>query len=457
MSVVLQSKPMRFFRHFVASTTVKPAGLQSRGFGGANAPTLVLVALLLLLTCTLGCEKQSAAARDEERKADPIAVTVTPAIVAPVQRTVEITGTLFGDEEATVSAKVPGRIVSVLRDVGDRIAAAQPLAQIDQTDYELAVAQKQMAMQASLAKLGLADMPDESFDLNKVPTVERARLQSANAEAKFNRGRQLFEQKPPLISEQDFADLKTAFEVAKSNYEVELLTARSLLADARAARSDLQLESQKLRDTTVRAPEAAATTQSLTKPAAEQYAVATRMVSIGEYVREGTPLFRLVADNPVKYRAQVPEKFLSQVKTGQAVRVQVAAYPEIFEGAVSRISPQVDRTSRTFEVEMLLPNPSGKLQPGSFATGHILTRVQENVTLVPLNAVVTFAGVTKVYTVENDKAVEKNIEPGQRVGDDIEVLNGLSGAVPVVIEGKNRLATGTPVTITVATQPATRP
>jgi multidrug efflux pump subunit AcrA (membrane-fusion protein) len=415
----------------------------------------------VIVSSGVACNRVDAdAAAKDQRKQDPIAVTVTPAIVAPIQRTVEITGTLFGDEEATVSAKVPGRIVGILRDVGDRIAAAQPLAQIDKTDYELAVAQKQMAMQASLAKLGLADMPDESFDLNKVPTVERARLQSANAEAKYNRGRKIFEQNPPGISEQDFADLKTAFEVAKSNYEVELLTARSLLADARAARSDLQLELQKLRDTTVRAPEAAATTQSLTKPApaaAEQYAVATRMVSIGEYVREGTPLFRLVADNPVKYRAQVPEKFLSQVKAGQPVRVQVAAYPEIFEGAVSRISPQVDRTSRTFEVEMLLPNPSGKLQPGSFATGHILTRVQENVTLVPTSAVVTFAGVTKVYMVENDKAVEKNIEPGQRVGDNIEVLNGLSGAVPVVIEGKNRLATGTPVTVTAATQPATRP
>ena len=436
MSVVLQSKPMQFFRQFVA-----------------------IVMLAGVLVCSaIGCNRDDAnAARNDQRTQDPIAVTVAPAIVAPVQRTVEITGTLFGDEEANVSAKVPGRIVSILHDVGDRIAAAQPLAQIDKTDYELAVAQKQMAMQASLAKLGLAEMPDETFDLNKVPTVERARLQTANAEAKYNRGRKIFEQNPPGISEQDYADLKTAFEVAKSNYEVELLTARALLADARAARSDLHLESQRLRDTTIRAPEAAPTTQSLTKPAPEQYAVATRMVSIGEYVREGTPLFRLVADNPVKYRAQVPEKFLSQVKTGQAVRVQVAAYPEIFEGAVSRISPQVDRTSRTFEVEMLLPNPTGKLQPGSFATGHVLTRVEENVTLVPINALVTFAGVTKVYTVENDKAVETKIETGQRVGNNVEVLSGLSGAVPVVIEGKNRLATGTPVTIAAATQPATRP
>jgi RND family efflux transporter MFP subunit len=422
---------------------------------------VVLAALVMLTVAAgLGCDRDAAAKRAEERAADPIPVTVAASVVAPVQRSVEVTGTLFGDEEATVSAKVAGRIVAILRDVGDRTAAGEPLAQIDKTDYELAVAQKQMAMQASLAKLGLAEMPDASFDLNKVPTVERARLQTANAEQKLNRAQKIFQQDPPGISEQDFADLKTAFEVARSNYEVELLTARSLLADARAARSDLQLESQRLRDTTIRAPQAVATTQATQAPqgkeklAPEQYAVATRMVSIGEYVREGTPLFRLVADDPVKYRAQVPEKFLSQVKSGQPVRVQVAAYPEIFQGAVSRISPAVDRTSRTFEVEMLLPNPTGKLQPGSFATGNILTRIEENVTLVPTDALVTFAGVTKVFTVENGKAVERKIETGQRVGDNVEIISGLKGAVPVVIQGKNRLATGTLVTVTVATQPA---
>jgi len=425
----------------------------------------VALSLMTALTVAtgLGCDRDADAKRAEERAADPIAVTVAPSLVAPVQRSVEITGTLFGDEEATVSAKVPGRIVAILRDVGDRTASGEPLAQIDRTDYELAVAQKQMAMQASLAKLGLTEMPDESFDLNRVPTVERARLQSANAEQKLNRAQKIFQQETPGISEQDYADLKTAFDVAKSNYEVELLTARSLLADARAARSDLQLESQKLRDSTIRAPEAATTQQATQAPpspqklAPEQYAVASRMVSIGEYVREGTPLFRLVADDPVKYRAQVPEKFLSQVKTGQQVRVQVAAYPEIFQGAVSRISPAVDRTSRTFEVEMLLPNPTGKLQPGSFATGNILTRVEEKVTLVPTSALVTFAGVTKVFTVENGKAVEKKIETGQRVGDNVEVVSGLNDPVPVVIQGKNRLATGTPVTVSAATQSATRP
>src|SRR5688500_17702310 len=179
-----------------------------------------------------GCGKESPAAQQQQAEAVPVSVAL--ATVGSVQREVDIVGTLYGDEEATVSAKVPGRIMEILKDVGDRAAAGETLAQIEKTDYELAAAQKRMAMQAALAKLGLSEMPGESFDLKNVPTVERARLESENAKAKFNRAQQLFEQKPPLISEQDYADIKTAFEVAKSNYDVELLTARAQLAEARA-------------------------------------------------------------------------------------------------------------------------------------------------------------------------------------------------------------------------------
>jgi multidrug efflux pump subunit AcrA (membrane-fusion protein) len=309
-----------------------------------------------------------------------------------------------------------------------------------------------MAVSAALAKLGLTELPPSDFDLSSVPTVERARLQSANARAKYDRGKRLHDQTPPLMSDQDFADMETAWEVAKSNYDVELLTARSLIADARARQSELDAETQHLRDTTIAAPRMVATTAPATPPAPAArsltagYSVASRMVSVGEYVREGTALFRLVAQDPIKFRAQVPERFFGQVQVAQKVHVAVEAYPnQTFEGAVARISPEVQVSSRTFEVEMLLPNADGRLSPGSFASGQILTRVDSKVTLVPLDAIVTFAGVSKVFTVADGKAVERKIETGERVGTEVEVLSGMEKPEAVVIEGKNRLATGTPV------------
>ncbi|HYO07995.1 MAG TPA: efflux RND transporter periplasmic adaptor subunit [Tepidisphaeraceae bacterium] len=428
-----------------------------------------------------GCGDEAASAK-AQRPVEAVAVSVVSSRVGPVQREVAVTGTLYGDEEATVSAKVPGRVTQIFTDVGDRAAPGEPLAQIEKTDYELAAAQKQMAVQAALAKLGLTDMPSADLDLDKIPTVQRARLQAANAEAKFNRGKQLHDQAPPLISDQDFADLQTAFDVARSNYDVELLTARSLAADARAMRSDFDLEQQKLRDATVRAPGAApaTTTQPAgaaaaagragagdnakgasdrSKPQAGKYAVGARLVSVGEYVREGTPLFRLVANDPIKFRPQVPEKYQGQVQVGQKVRVTVSAYPgAAFEGTVARISPQVDVASRSFQVEILVPNADGRLQAGAFANGAILTRTQADVTLVPVEAIVTFAGVSKVFSVADGKAIEHKIDVGQPVGDAVEVVRGFKGIAPLVASGKNRLASGVPVTVGPATTaPATAP
>ena len=63
-----------------------------------------------------------------------------------------------------------------------------------------------------LARLGLDAMPGEDFDLSTVPTVQRAAAEENNSRAKFNRGKQLFEDDPPLISEQDYADLQTALD-----------------------------------------------------------------------------------------------------------------------------------------------------------------------------------------------------------------------------------------------------
>src|SRR4051812_11348906 len=161
-----------------------------------KVPASRLLLLLLVALAPLGGCKERAAAHTERSDA-AVAVTLVPARSGPVQRHADVVGTLYGDEETTVSAKVPGRIVQVLKDVGDRVAPDETLAQIERTDYDLAVAQKEMAVKAAVAKLGLADLPAAGFDLAKVPTVERARLQSANAEAKFERGKRLHDQQPP--------------------------------------------------------------------------------------------------------------------------------------------------------------------------------------------------------------------------------------------------------------------
>src|SRR5204863_6415050 len=137
----------------------------------------------------------------------------------PLQRYVEVVGTLWGDEDATISNKVPGKVIAIYADIGDRVASGEPLAQLLKADYELDRNQKQSALQESLAKLGLRELPTGDLDVNAIPAVRRAKLQADNAESRYNRGKQLHDETPPLLSDQDFADLRLAWEVAKSGYD----------------------------------------------------------------------------------------------------------------------------------------------------------------------------------------------------------------------------------------------
>src|SRR5690554_6753374 len=101
---------------------------------------------LALLAGITGCtEPELTNAAERSGETEPIEVAVAPARWVVVPRTIPVTGSLYGDEQATLAAKVPGRVLEVLVDVGDRVAAGEELARIDPTDYRLAVEQRALA------------------------------------------------------------------------------------------------------------------------------------------------------------------------------------------------------------------------------------------------------------------------------------------------------------------------
>jgi multidrug efflux pump subunit AcrA (membrane-fusion protein) len=398
-----------------------------------------------------GCNKDQARGETGAAVEKEVMVRLAKSQVRSIERTIDITGTLWGDQDVTISAKVPGRVVQIFKDIGDRVESGEPLVQVEKTDYVLQQKARELAVREALARLGLTKMPAENFDPSQVPTVRTAQLTAANAQARYNRGLQLHDQAQPLISDQDFADLKTGWEVAQSKFDVEMLNARALLTDARSRQVDLEIATQQLADTTLRAPlvEAPASGQpSATNPApTTQFGVAGRLVSIGEYVKEGTPLFRLVADDPVKLRASIPERYSGRIKIGQSVALHVEAYTAPFTGMISRINPQIDPANRTFSIEAIFANADRRLQPGAFARAKIATHVEKGVIFAPEAAVNTFAGASSVFAVVDGKAKEIPVQVGPAEGDFVEILKGLDEPLALVVTGAGKLATGTPVKV----------
>ena len=177
--------------------------------------------------------------------------------------------------------------------------------------------------------------------------------------------------------------------------------------------------------------------------------VVRRHVSVGEYVRPGTPLFDLVDDDPLKLRGDVPERFADEIADGQPVQIKVDAYPdEVFEGTLVRISPAANPENRSITVEAEVPNPARKLKAGFFASANIVTRSDAEALVVPETAVISFAGVTKLFVVRDDIAYERQVRVGTR--DDmglVEVLEGLHPDELVATSGLAKLENGRTVTI----------
>lgn len=397
----------------------------------------------------------------EQTASGPRAITVTTAqaVARPVKRTIEIVGTLKGFEEVNLGAKVEGRVKHIHHEVGEEVAPGEPLVDLDDTDYKLALSEAQRALDMELAKLGLTEMPRGSkVDLARVPAVARAKNVEENSRQIMDRARRMSVGR--VIGNEELEKAQTEARVALSNREQAELEAYAILATARLRQAQVDTAKQRLQDCKVIAPlpSPSRLPPGIQDPQSVRYIVAKRETAEGEMIRAmpATTLFQLVIDQPLKLLATVPERFLSEVKAGQSVSLNVEAYPGTeFKGTVARINPTVDRGNRTFSIEVSVPNTSRRLRPGSFVKAKVLTRQEDQALTVPEEAVVRFAGVIKVYVVENDQARIVPVRLGEVVdvveGDRprrwIEVTGPIKPGARVVTSGQSMLADQTPVQI----------
>ena len=122
---------------------------------GSRFPVILLLAIALG-----GCDRNSSPKESKAQKAEAsVPVTVTPARAQSVARTVEFVGTLYANEEVTVSSEVDGRIASLAVDLGDPVAQGRSLAKIDDAEFRLAIRQTQGSLGEILAKLGVEKTP----------------------------------------------------------------------------------------------------------------------------------------------------------------------------------------------------------------------------------------------------------------------------------------------------------
>jgi RND family efflux transporter MFP subunit len=400
-------------------------------------------------------EKVSPSPTGKETRA--VTITLAPVVERSVVRKVPIVGTLYGKEEIPVSSEVGGRIIRIHHEVGETVHSGDILMEIDPREFELAVNEARRALEWELAKLGLKDPPanDKDVAVEKLPGVVRARSQFELSEQVHKRTSQLKAQK--TISQDEWEKAEAELKLTQAAYEQSLLDAQTILAAVRQKQAMLESALERLSDTKMKVP----TPSVPSGEGVDSFVIADRNVTEGEIVstaRGSEPAFRLVICDPLKLEAAVAERFAVELRKEQKVRIKTEATGEkVFEGEITRIYPTVDRTSRTFQVEVLVPNKNRILTPGSFARGNVITRSDEHAKTVPAEAIVRFAGVVKVFTVRDGASYSVPVKPGERLepiaaengGHAVwfEVTGDLQAGDQVVITGQSQLADRTPITV----------
>ena len=377
-----------------------------------------------MLVSVAGCKSDypasgraaNADARSQVRQVKTVQVAETP-----IGETVTVNGTLAAYDQATVGTKVAGRLQSISVDFGTVVRKGQAIAKLEPQDYQLRVEQAEAALAQARARVGLSpEGGDDRVTLDQTGTVREAKAVLEESKAKRDRAARLINQGIIPKAEMDTADAD--YKVATSRYQdavEEIRNRQGLLAQRR---SELNLARQQLADTILYAPMTGV--------------VQEKRASTGEYLAAGAPVVDIVQIDPLRLRVDVPERESHKIHTGQSVRVTLEGDPDAYLGTVKRLSPSISQQNRVLSVEADVRN-NGHLKPGAFVKAEIVTDQASTAATVPPSAIVTFAGIEKVITIEGGKAVEKVVMTGRRGEDWVEIKSGINVGQKVIVNPGN--------------------
>jgi RND family efflux transporter MFP subunit len=387
------------------------------------------VAAVLALCGCRDAPTTAATPVEVHRQVQPRVVRTVPATEQLTDRRVTATGTLAADEHVVLGTKVAGRVAVLPVDLGSRVRRGDVVARLDPTDAQLGVDQAVAALKQARARLGL--MPegtDDRVDIGETALVKQA--QAVLEEARLTRDRMVRLQQQGLIAQAQLDAAISSLGVAEGRYQEALEETRNRQAVLLQRRSELELARQRLADTVIASP--------------IDGAVSERRASVGEYLAAGAPVATVVKMHPLRLKLAIPERDAEGVRIGQPVVAVVEGVPGEHAGRIARMSPAIDEQTRTLLVEAEVPNEASALRPGAFAKADIVVATDVPAVTVPATAVVTFAGVEKVLTVDGPRAAELRVQTGRRLGDRVEIVAGLRAGTPVVAQPGN-LTAGQPV------------
>ncbi|PIT83536.1 efflux RND transporter periplasmic adaptor subunit [Limnohabitans sp. 15K] len=343
-------------------------------------------------TCLADESPKAAAAKPS------LTVTVATPQTASLAQKISANGSLAAWQEAIIGAEANGlKINEVLVNVGDRVQRGDVLANLQSDTLRAELAQAEAALAEATA------------------SAQEAKAQSDRARS---------------LQQQGF--------FSSAQLSQTLSADASAQARVQSARALVQLQTVRLSQTQVRAPDAGV--------------ISARQATVGSVVGAGTELFRLIRQGRIEWRAEVTAAEIGRIQVGAPAQVK-AASGQVLQGKVRMVAPSVDAQTRNAIVYVDLPSATGSARAGMYAQGEIALGQSQALT-VPQAAVVVRDGFSYVYTVGADQKVSQlKVQTGRQSGDRVEVTSGLKADARVVASGGAFLNQGDTVRVVDAPAP----
>lgn len=163
----------------------------------------------------------------------------------------------------------------------------------------------------------------------------------------------------------------------------------------------------------------------------------------GEMSSPGGPIVRIVNVAKVKVSVGIPERYINDVTKGTTVKLTFDVFPgETFSGVVDYVSPTISTTNRTFEIEIVIDNPQGKLKPEMSVNVSVTRNRVPNAVVLDQGQIVDYGEEKYVFVEEGGIAKKKVITLGGTNGNFVHVLSGLNPGDKLIYEGYQALADG---------------
>lgn len=354
---------------------------------------------LIIVLITLGgfalqsCGGESKA---KETKKAKISVAVKTAKLTNHAEIMSFSGKVEAETHSKLSTRIMGQIAKINVETGQKVDAGQVLLEIHAKDIQAKKAQvKANKLEAEAAYL--------------------------NAKKDYDRFTVLFEQKS--ASQKELDDITTQFSMTKARLE---------------AVNEMGIEVEEmLRYTSIKAPYNGVITK--------------KYVNEGDLASPGMPLVAIEKQNGFKVMARIPETEISKIKKNDPVLVQINALEnEKISGYVAEVNPSSQYTGNQFEAKIVLKPTSeqkGRLYSGMYANVLVEKEGMPSI-IIPENVLIRKGQLTGIYTVsQSGTAMLRWVRLGKTIGDQVEILSGLSDGEKYIISFKGKIWDGAIVTI----------